>query len=334
MLERMITVKEAVEENIAKILDDSNRADERITPILKEYVLRGGKRLRPLAIFVTAEMFGVKDPAKIIPTAVAFELLHNGTLLHDDIIDESELRRGKPTMHIEHGLGLTILVTDYLLGVIYSVLTSNYAILGEEKATKILELVNESFITITKAQALEFDVSKRPTEVNEQTIIEILLGKTASLFRACILAGGVIGGVSSDEQMDMLADYSNGVGIGFQLQDDVLNVIGDESDYGKEIGGDILEGKVTLLLCRAWQNAAEDQKDVLRSIFSKTRKEKTAEDASKAISIYKELGAIEEVAEEAKKWQERSITALQNLPQGDARDLLEFLARYAIERSF
>ncbi|MHA2272666.1 MAG: polyprenyl synthetase family protein [Candidatus Hodarchaeales archaeon] len=333
MLERMFEVKEAVEKNITAILDDEKWVDSRITPLLKEFILRGGKRLRPLAIFITAEMFGVKDPAMILPTAVAFELLHNGTLLHDDIIDESELRRGKPTLHIEHGLGMAILVTDYLLGIIYSVLASNYAILGEEKATKILDLVNNCFITITKAQTLEFDANTSPTDIDEQTIVEILLGKTASLFRACILAGGIIGGVSSEEQINALTEYANGVGVSFQLQDDVLNVIGDE-EYGKEIGGDILEGKVTLLLCKAWQKASADQKNILRTIFSKTRDEKTADDAAEAISIYKKLGVIDEVAAEARKWQEKSITVLQKLPQGDAKDVLEFLARYAVERSF
>ncbi|MFW9916630.1 MAG: polyprenyl synthetase family protein [Candidatus Thorarchaeota archaeon] len=333
MLERMFEVKETVEKSISTILDDERWVDPRITPLLKEFVLRGGKRLRPLAIFITAEMFGVKDPAMILPTAVAFELLHNGTLLHDDIIDESELRRGKPTLHIEHGLGMAILVTDYLLGIIYSVLASNYAILGEEKATKILDLVNNCFITITKAQTLEFDANASPTDIDEQTIVEILLGKTASLFRACILAGGIIGGVSSEEQINALTEYANGVGVSFQLQDDVLNVMGDE-EYGKEIGGDILEGKVTLLLCKAWQKASEDQKNILRTIFSKTRDEKTADDASEAISIYKKLGIIDEVAAEARKWQERSIKVLQKLPQGDAKDVLEFLAHYAVERSF
>jgi geranylgeranyl pyrophosphate synthase len=334
MLERILEVKDVVEEKINSILDDTNWADQRITPILKEYVLRGGKRLRPLAIFVTAEMFGVNDPAKILPTAVAFELLHNGTLLHDDIIDESELRRGKPTMHIEHGLGMTILVTDYLLGIIYAILTSNYAVLGEEKATKILELVNNSFITITRAQALEFDVSNSATEVGEETIIEILLGKTASLFRACIIAGGIIGGVSSEEQMNALSEYANGVGVAFQLQDDALNVVGEEKDYGKEIGGDVLEGKVTLLLCRAWQKANEEQRNIIRNVFSKRREEKTEEDASRVISIYNELEIVKEVSNEAKKWQERGISALKKLPEGDARDFLEFLAQYVIERSF
>ncbi|MFX0115480.1 MAG: polyprenyl synthetase family protein [Candidatus Hodarchaeota archaeon] len=334
MLERILEVKDIVDEKITDILDDTNWADQRITPILKEYVLRGGKRLRPLAIFVTAEMFGVNDPAKILPTAVAFELLHNGTLLHDDIIDESELRRGKPTMHIEHGLGMTILVTDYLLGIIYAILTSNYGVLGEKKATKILELVNNSFITITRAQALEFDVSNSATEVDEQTIIEILLGKTASLFRACIIAGGIIGGVSSEEEIDALAEYANGVGVAFQLQDDALNVVGEEKDYGKEIGGDVLEGKVTLLLCRAWQKANEEQRNVIRNVFSKKREEKRLEDVSKVISIYNELEIVEEVSNEAKKWQERGINALKKLPDGDARDFLEFLARYVIERSF
>ncbi|MHA2499524.1 MAG: polyprenyl synthetase family protein, partial [Candidatus Hodarchaeales archaeon] len=145
--------------------------------------------------------------------------------------------------------------------------------------------------------------------------------------------GGIIGGVSSEEQINALTEYANGVGVSFQLQDDVLNVIGDE-EYGKEIGGDILEGKVTLLLCKAWQKASADQKNILRTIFSKTRDEKTADDAAEAISIYKKLGVIDEVAAEARKWQEKSITVLQKLPQGDAKDVLEFLARYAVERSF
>ncbi|MHA2497812.1 MAG: polyprenyl synthetase family protein [Candidatus Hodarchaeales archaeon] len=333
MLEKMIEIKEAVDKNIVEVLDDSKWADKLITPILKEYALRGGKRIRPLATFVTAEMFGETDAAKILPTATAFELLHNGTLMHDDIIDESDLRRNRPTMHVEHGLGMTILVTDYLLGIIYAILTSNISILGEEKAKKILDLVNNSFITITRGQALEFDASRTPTEADEDTIIEILLGKTASLFQACLLAGAIIAGGASEEQLNALAEYSEGIGVSFQLQDDVLNVMGDEK-YGKEIGGDILEGKATLLLCKAWQKASEDQKNILRTIFAKTRDEKTTDDASEAISIYKKLGVIDEVAVEARKWQERSIKVLEKLPQGDAKDVLEFLARYAVERSF
>ncbi len=328
----MLEIRQTIDKNLEKALNNSNWTDSKITPILKDYILRGGKRLRPLAVFVTAKMFGVDDFEKIMPTAIAFELLHNGTLLHDDIVDDSDMRRGKPTMHIEFGLGMTILVTDYLLGVIYSILASNYSILDESQSTKILELVNNSFITITRAQVLEFEVSKDPNTVDEKTIVEILLGKTASLFQACILSGAIIGGVTSEDHFKALQEYSKGIGVAFQLQDDVLNIVGEEKEYGKEIGGDILEGKITLLLCRALEKANEQQKVILSTIFTKNREDRNANDISKVISIYKELNVINDITSEAKKWQKRSIDSLSILPKGDARDFLEYIAQYTIDR--
>ncbi len=323
-----------IEAELQRILADPEFYDPIITPIISEYISRGGKRLRPKMVIITAELTGGLEAAKrSIPTAIVIEILHSASLVHDDICDESSLRRGKPTMHTMYGIPMALVIGDFMLGVLYSVIARNFECtkLDHEVAVNILKTINQSFIDITRGQALEFHLSENPLTATEDGVLQVLELKTAALIRSSIICGAIVG-KSSPEQIKALERFSTAAGIAFQIQDDVLNIVGKEEEYGKEIGGDILEGKVTLLLATAIARADQNDLIELHRVYGKPRKERNAQDVKNVIDIFYRTKATETATAMAQKYYEESIQALSSFEESGAKQFLKKMGEFLVKR--
>ena len=236
-------------------LDYSRQPDELYAPI--RYVLSlGGKRIRPTFLIMAYNMYA-NDIESVFSTAAGMEIFHNFTLLHDDLMDRADMRRGKATVHKKWNDNTAILSGDGML-----VLAYRY--LSEASATnlkKVLDLANETFTGIMEGQQYDMEFETRD-DVREEEYIEMIRLKTSVLLAACVQMGAMLGG-ASDSDSALLYEFGEKIGLAFQLQDDLLDVYGDPAVFGKKIGGDILCNKKTYLYINAYRLADGRQKSEL-----------------------------------------------------------------------
>lgn len=295
--------------------------------LIWEHLELGGKKLRPVMCKLSCEAVG-GNGKKTIPAGAAIEMFHNFTLIHDDIMDESELRRGKPCLYKKYGVPLAINAGD---GLFMKVSDEILRIeLPPEKVMEIQKTLNAAFTRVLEGQAIELNwYRQKKFDVTEEDYKRMIGGKTGALISASCEVGAMIGS-GNEEQKKALRDFGMAVGLSFQLQDDVLNLVGEEKTYKKEIGGDISEGKRTLMVIYALAKAEQEDKKRLVEILSKNTKDK--KEISTAIEIMKKYGAIEQVKAEAIRIVEEAKKGLMILPNNEAsRKLLE-LADFFIYR--
>jgi len=288
---------------------------------------RGGKRFRPAFTFLSCECVGGKA-LDAVQAAASVELLHNMTLIHDDIEDESELRRGKPCIHRIYGVPIAINVGDAMLIKVFEIAPSSK--IPQDRCHKLVSYVADRAYDITWGQAFEFSMWKR-REFTEDDVVRLLQYKTGALTRLSVEAGAICGG-ASDEQLKALGEFGETVGIGFQIIDDVLNVEGDVKEYGKEIGGDIREGKKTIIAAHMLLNAKPSDRKVFLRLLGK--KGIVRSEIRKAIELYGKYGSIDYAKKRASEYVEKSMTALNALPDSEAKRNLETVAQFLVSRSF
>ncbi|MBS7620428.1 polyprenyl synthetase family protein, partial [Candidatus Bathyarchaeota archaeon] len=209
----------------------------------------GGKRIRPYILLKSCEIVG-GDPNNAISFAAAVELLHNFSLIHDDIMDNDPLRRGVPTVHVKWGIPIAITSGDLLFAKTYESILKGKKIspLTHDRFIECIERITTATISICEGQAM--DLSFQSSDVGEDDYLKMIDGKTASLFKACAEIGGIVGGGESTE-VRILGEFAWNSGVAFQLIDDYLGLIGDEKTLGKPVGSDIREGKKTLIIIHA-----------------------------------------------------------------------------------
>ena len=292
-----------------------------------ELLDRGGKRFRPGLVFLASESVG-GDMQAAIGAAAAVELLHNMTLIHDDIEDESQLRRGKPCIHKIYGIPVAINAGDAMLIKVFEI--ANGSQLPLDRCHRLVALVAKRAYDITWGQAFEFNLWKR-NEFSEEDVIRLLRCKTGALTGLSTEAGGIAGG-GRDDQIRDLRDFGETIGIAFQIIDDVLNVVGQEKEYGKEIGGDIREGKKTVMAAHLLKTAtAADRKTFLRILGKKSIKRT---EIKKAISLYQKYGSIDYAKARSDFYLRKAIRVLNNLPSSKARSNLELVAKFLVSRTY
>jgi geranylgeranyl diphosphate synthase type I len=288
---------------------------------------RGGKRIRPALVFLASECVGGRrDDA--LGAAAAVELLHNMTLVHDDIEDQSELRRGKACIHKIYGTPTAINAGDAMLIKVFEIANSSH--IPQERCHRLITQVAKRAYAITWGQAFEFHMWNRK-EFTEDEVIRLLRNKTGALTALSTEAGAIAGG-GSDEQIQFLSEFGETIGIGFQLVDDTLNVAGDVKKYGKEIGGDIREGKKTLLAAHLLRNANTQDKRAFTRLLG--RKKITQAEIRKAIKLYEHYGSIQYAQTQAHTYLESALKTLNKLPASQARDNLASIADFLVSRSF
>ncbi|MBR4793854.1 MAG: polyprenyl synthetase family protein [Bacteroidaceae bacterium] len=236
-------------------LDYSRQPDELYAPI--RYVLSlGGKRIRPTFLVMAYNMYA-GDIERVFSTAAGMEIFHNFTLLHDDLMDRADMRRGKPTVHKKWNDNTAILSGDGMLVLAYRYL----AMTDSDNLHKVLDLANETFTGIMEGQQYDMEFETRD-DVTEDEYIEMIRLKTSVLLAACVRMGAMLGG-AQEPDAKLLYEFGEKIGLAFQLQDDLLDVYGDPAVFGKKIGGDILCNKKTYLYINAYRLADAEQRKEL-----------------------------------------------------------------------
>ena len=236
-------------------LDYSRNPDGLYAPI--RYVLSlGGKRIRPTFLILAYNMYA-DDIERVFSAAAGMEIFHNFTLLHDDLMDKADLRRGKATVHKKWDENTAILSGDGMLVLAYRYL----ALTKGDEIHKVLDLANETFTGIMEGQQFDMEFETRD-DVREEEYIEMIRLKTSVLLAACVQMGAMLGGASEPDSR-LLYEFGEKIGLAFQLQDDLLDVYGDPAVFGKKIGGDILCNKKTYLYIKAYRLADDKQKKEL-----------------------------------------------------------------------
>lgn len=310
---------------------------------IKEYIMRGGKRLRPLALIVAhkavKKKIEVEHPYR---AACSLEILHNGSLLHDDLIDHDETRRGGPTFHARYrewfknqfggtperaadfGMTLAILGGDSLINLGAEAI--NASGLSPEIGMKLLHYYQQGFSDLVEGVLLEMTMIKDPT-VEESTYLEMVYRKTATLFQKALQMGATVAG-ASDSQLEAFSEFGSKVGQAFQMQDDILGSFGDEEVTGKSAEGDIREAKKTMLLIKALELAKPDQKKTLQSLLGKEGM--TGEDVEKVRTIFRESGALEATEGIRDRLLNDAQSALKNASPPLDTEYLEFLLELSV----
>ena len=286
----MLTAKEILEKINSYIenLPYTRKPQSLYEPV--RYVLSmGGKRIRPSLMLMAYNMFK-DDPESILPTACAIETYHNYTLLHDDLMDNAEMRRGMPTVHVKWDANTAILSGDSMLVLAFQRMMQ----CSENKLKPVLELFTETSLEIGEGQQYDMDFETR-TDVTEDEYIEMIRLKTSVLL-ACALKIGAILADAPDADADNLYKFGEQMGLAFQLQDDYLDVYGDPAVFGKAIGGDILCNKKTYMLINAFNRADESRRDELLKWVT-AEKFDPKEKIATVTDIYNKVG-IKRLAEE------------------------------------
>lgn len=283
----------------------------------------GGKRLRPTLAMTAAEIFGGKEE-DVLPAALALEVFHNFTLLHDDVMDRALVRRGRETVHVKWNDNTAILSGDQMLIEAYKLLEGVPA----DKLAKVLCWFNEMATGICEGQQYDVDF-EHASQVSLGDYLMMIEKKTAVLLANALRTGGYIAGADEAEQ-EALYEYGRHIGLAFQIQDDLLDVYGDPKTFGKAIGGDICCNKKTYLLLTALETApAEDKAELLEWLLVSDRDQ---EKIAAVTALYTRLGVREACEVEMEQHTAEALLQLDRLPQNKATDALRVLAEKLVTR--
>ena len=278
----------------------------------------GGKRVRPQLALLATKLFG-GDEEDVLPAALALEVFHNFTLLHDDVMDKAQVRRGRPTVHVKWNANTAILSGDQMMIEAYKLLSQ----VPENKLATTLRLFNQMATEICEGQQYDVDFESRE-DVTIPEYMEMIRLKTSVLLATALRIGAYIAG-ATDEQQEQIYNYGIHLGLAFQIQDDMLDCYGDQATFGKAIGGDIAENKKTYLWLTAAQKGAIDELAM--------REESMTQRFERILAIYDRLG-VKAAAQEAIRLQtNQAINCLDALPQNQYTDQLRAMAHKLEERT-
>lgn len=282
----------------------------------------GGKRLRPTLLLATMKALG-SSPKNGINQAIAIEMFHNFTLLHDDVMDNSDVRRGRPTVHRKWSDNTAILSGDAMLTLATQLLARDCP---DSKLGKVLNLFNNTAMEVYEGQQLDMDFEER-ADVTVDEYVEMIRLKTSVLLACACKMGAILAG-ASDAVADAFYTYGLKLGLGFQLQDDLLDTFGDSLIFGKHIGGDILNDKKTWLLITA---CAEDTTDTMRRALQGDFE--GAEKIERVRSVYQSLGLDKRIRELVNQYADQAILALDGVTLDDtSREYFTGLAHTLTDR--
>ncbi|MBV7407954.1 polyprenyl synthetase family protein [Maritimibacter sp. DP1N21-5] len=291
----------------------------RIPEVTAHLVEAGGKRLRPMLTLAAARMCGYEGDKHVI-LATAIEFIHTATLLHDDVVDESAQRRGRPTANLLWDNKSSVLVGDYLLARAFQLMT-------DTESLRILAVLSNASATITEGEVLQLTAAQ-DIGTTEEIYFKVVRGKTAALFSAATEAAGILAGVS-EEQVEALYDYGDALGIAFQVVDDLLDFWGGEAT-GKNVGDDFRDRKMTLPIIKAIAAADAEERAFWKRTMEKA--DQRDGDLERALEIMDRHGALEETRQAALGWADKAKAALTSLPEDPIRDMLHDIADYVVER--
>ena len=309
----MLRVNQVISDHLASDVVLINQLSQHI-------ILSGGKRLRPMLVILTARACGYLGEDDALLAAVV-EFIHTATLLHDDVVDDSDMRRGKQTASTIWGNEAAVLVGDYL----YS---RAFQMMVKARSMGIMDLLANTTNTIAQGEVLQL-LNIRDPDTSEDKYHEVIYAKTACLFEAAARIGALLGKVG-DAQEQALQDYGKHLGIAFQLIDDALDYSAQSEELGKNVGDDLAEGKPTLPLIRAMEVGDASQKKLIRDAIESGRIERF-DDINRVIN---ETGALQYTLEQAQAEAAAAKNAIATLGDSEYRQALMFLADYAVDRQY
>lgn len=322
LLEEIERRKKVIEDEIDTLFVGEEKND--LWNLMEWYPKGDGKKLRPFLAMITAGAMGEKEE-KAVPLGVAVELIHNFTLVHDDIMDDDDIRRGKKTLHRKEGLPSAINAGDALFALSFKVLSRTEIERGGMR--DLLEEISTSVIKVAEGQ--EEDMRFEETfDISESEFINMIEKKTSYLFRACARGGAIIA-EGEDHEIKKMGEYARNMGIAFQIQDDLLDLVGDQKEIGKPVGSDIRRGKRTLIIINALENLSGQKCERLKEIL---RSENTDEEVKEALDLLEESDSLSYCRELAEKYAAKSKENLEFLPESRYKKILNSLVDFMIQR--
>ncbi len=311
-------IREELERVERKMREVSHIEHDHLRTILDYLLGSGGKRLRPALVLLSSKFYPA-DAKKVTSLAAAVETLHTATLIHDDLIDNSFLRRGNPTLNTMWNRAATVLTGDYLFA-------RAAAFAAETESVPVVSIFAQTLMTICNGELNQI-FSSDEGQLTRECYYQRIYSKTASLFAASTEAGAVLGGATQTEAR-ALRDYGHNLGMAFQIVDDVLDFAGNEGDLGKPIGSDLRQGIITLPTIYFLEAHPGDE-TVTRVLSSRDEGD---DEVRAAVEMIKESGAIESSTAEAKRFAARSRDALSILPHNEYRQAMLDLTDFVVER--
>ncbi|MEQ9619328.1 MAG: polyprenyl synthetase family protein [Deltaproteobacteria bacterium] len=311
-------------EEIERELEANIKSPVPLVYEISKYLLgSGGKRLRPSVVLLSAGACGLLDGRERIYSGAALELIHTATLLHDDVVDDAKLRRGKTASNVVWGNKATVLVGDFMLARALGLIQSCGNL-------ELIKAVTDAAARLAEGQVLEVMSAKNMLEVSEEICFGIIENKTASLIESCGRVGAILAG-AGDEVKRAVGQYGFNLGIAFQLVDDALDYSSTEKEFGKGVGQDLVEGKMTLPLFYSLKEASEGEKSRINDILMKGAgfSEDELDFVRELVDRYKGVDKTKDVA---KNFVHKARSAVSSLPNSPYKDSLNMLADYVVDR--
>ena len=300
------------------MMENLESENDELTEMCQYVISSGGKRLRPSLCILGYKVCGGEDVSKAIDVGSAFEIIHSATLIHDDINDQGDVRRGKKALHKAYTITKAIIAGDYMFAMGFRLLAS--------AAPQIVGFVVEASASMGAGEFVQKDF-EHASNVTEEDYIRIITGKTAKLFEASMRSGAAIANADTDT-MDALGNYAFTLGLAFQIMDDTLDVVGDSRNTGKLVGTDMIEGKPTLPVIYAMEDPVAG--DRIKALFEKV--DVTTDDVHEAIDLIRTTDAVARCASRAEEYIAAAKQYLSVLPDSAYKDSLIDLADYVIRR--
>ena len=314
--DKLILIDERIKE---KLSSKVNLVDQ----MTKYHLKTGGKRLRALLTLASARLCGYSKGGRDINLSACVELIHAATLMHDDVIDNGEIRRGKKTINKIWGNQSSILVGDYLLSRCFEMMV-------EDGDLEVLKLLSSTSAEISQGEVLQLQHSKE-VDMLEETYLKIISWKTASLFSAATKTGAILSNTENKIQ-EALHSYGKNLGLTFQIADDTLDYNSELKFFGKEIGNDFYEGKITLPIIILFQKIKDEEKGYIKKIFNK--KIRTLNDLNTVLELMKKYKVINDCYNKAEYFINIASNSLNIFEKSKEKEMLKNLTYFSLERTF
>ena len=291
----------------------------RIQEIANHLIGSGGKRIRPILTLAAARLFDYQG-SNHLHLAAAVEFIHTATLLHDDVVDQSTQRRGRPTANLLWDNKSSVLVGDFFFA-------RSFQLMVKTGSIEALDVLANASATISEAEVVQL-AGTHNVELGEDAYFMIIEGKTAALFSAAARVGALVAGGNRNEQ-DAAGRFGNALGVCFQIRDDILDY-GGSGTLGKNIGDDFRDRKMTLPIIRAYATASSSERQFWRRVIADGDQQDG--DLEQALEVLTRRGVLEQVQHEARQWSKKSIQELEQLPDHPLRSTLAELSSFAVNR--
>jgi len=305
-----------------RLIIDRMQSEVALIPQLAAHIIAaGGKRLRPLLTLSTARLCGYRG-ARHVKLAACVEFIHTATLLHDDVVDESALRRGQASANALFGNKASVLVGDFLF-------SRAFELMVEDGNLEVLRILSAASATIAEGEVLQL-ITQNDTTTTEAQYLKVIEGKTAALFAAATEVGAVVADQPAARQA-ALRDFGMALGIAFQLVDDALDYSADQAALGKTVGDDFREGKITLPVLLAFERGDDAERDFWRR--TQEERDQGEDDLAQALTLMRRHGALDDTIERARVYGDQAIAALAAFPDSAEKTALAEVVSFVTERA-